>query len=76
MPSKLSLPVLVAAVLGLALLVLGVVYLTVECQSLPGFMGPSHGDTSPRTGLGVVWVALGLVALAGAFRAGRRRARA
>jgi len=50
------------------LLAIGIVYLTVECQALPGFMGPTHGDTSPRTKLGVVGVALGLTVLLAAFR--------
>lgn len=62
-----------AGVVGLALLALGAVYLSVECQSLPGFMGPVHGDTAPRTGLGIVCVALGLVVLIGGFVATRRR---
>jgi hypothetical protein len=68
-----ALPVLLAGVVGLALLAVGVVYLTVECQALPGLLGPVHGDTSPRTGLGIVGVVLGLVALAVAFVASRRR---
>lgn len=45
---------LLAGVVGLALLALGIVYLTVKCQALPGFLGPVHGDTSPRTGRGIV----------------------
>jgi MYXO-CTERM domain-containing protein len=61
-------------VLGLALLALGVVYLSVACQSLPGFMGPVHGDTSPRTGLGIIAAALGVVALGAAFAVSRRQA--
>jgi hypothetical protein len=68
-----GLPVLLAGVAGLALLVLGIVYLTVECQALPGFLGPTRGDTSPRTGLGILSLVLGLVALALAFVAARRR---
>jgi len=40
------------------------------------FMGPGHGDTSPRTGLGIVFVALGLVASLGALIVARRRSRA
>jgi hypothetical protein len=66
-------PVLLAGALGLALLVLGIVYLTVECQALPGFMGPIRGDTSPRTGLGIVSLLLGLGALIVAFASARRR---
>jgi hypothetical protein len=64
---------LAAGVLGLALLALGVVYLSVECQSLPGLLGPTKGDTSPRSGLGIACVALGLVALAVGIFAARRR---
>lgn len=60
-------------IVGLALLAIGVVYLSVECQALPGFMGPTHGDTSPRTGLGIVAVALAVLALGAAFVMRRRR---
>ncbi len=66
---------MVAGTLGLVALALGVVYLSVECQALPGFMGPVHGDTSPRTGLGIVFAALGLVALLGGLIVVRRRSR-
>lgn len=65
--------VLLAGVVGLALLALGIVYLTVKCQALPGFLGPVHGDTSPRTGRGIVGVLLGLTALSFAFARTRRR---
>jgi MYXO-CTERM domain-containing protein len=68
-----SLRVLAIGVIGLALLALGVVYLSVECQSLPAFMGPTHGDTAPRSGLGVACVALGMVGLAAGFLTARRR---
>jgi hypothetical protein len=72
MRGEVSLPALLAGVLGLALLALGVVYLSVECQALPGFLGPVHGDTSPRSGLGIACVALGLIALGGGLAAVRR----
>jgi hypothetical protein len=65
--------VIPVAILGLVLLAIGIVYLTIACQSLPGFMGPVHGDTSPRTGLGVLGVVLGVAVLVGAFIAARRR---
>jgi hypothetical protein len=68
----LKLPVVLGGLVGLALMAFGIVYLSVECQALPGFMGPVHGDASPRTGLGIVALALGLVALAGAAVARRR----
>jgi hypothetical protein len=58
---------------GIAFLGLGIVYLVVACEELPGFMGPSPGDTSPRTGLGVVGLVLGLVALAVAALLARRQ---
>jgi hypothetical protein len=67
-----SLPVFLIAVGGLALLAIGIVYLTVECQALPGFLGPTRGDTSPRTGLGILSLVLGLGALIAAFAIGRR----
>jgi hypothetical protein len=72
MRAEFRLSVLVLAALGLGLVVLGVIYLSVECQALPGFLGPSKGDTSPRTGLGVVATALGLLAFGGAVLAARR----
>ncbi|HEY1592796.1 MAG TPA: hypothetical protein VGF81_13460 [Solirubrobacteraceae bacterium] len=49
---------------GVALLGLGVVYLSVACESLPGFLGGTQGDTSPRTGFGFVALGLGVAALA------------
>lgn len=73
MRAELRLSTLVLAALGLALVVLGVVYLSVECQALPGFLGPSKGDTSPWTGLGFTATVLGLVAFGGAVLAARRR---
>jgi hypothetical protein len=63
----------VSGIVGVALLALGVVYLTVACENLPGFMGPHAGDTSPRTGLGIAGVVFGLIALAGALAGTRRR---
>jgi hypothetical protein len=67
-----SLPTLLAGVLGLALVGVGVVYLVVECQALPGFLGRTPGDTAPRTGLGIAGVSLGLAVLAFALLAARR----
>jgi hypothetical protein len=64
---------LLAGAVGLALLALGIVYLVVECQALPGFMGPTAGDSSPRVGLGIAGVVLGLCMLAVAALAARRR---
>ena len=52
---------------------IGVVYLTVACQDLPGILEPTPGDTSPRTALGVVGIVLGLGALAVALAVARRR---
>lgn len=53
-----------AALAGAVLVAVGAVYLVVECQALPGLLGPTHGDTSPRTPLGVACVLLGAAALA------------
>ena len=53
---------------------LGVVYLVVACEELPGFLGGTPGDTSPRTGLGVAGLVLGLAALSiGTFATLKRR---
>lgn len=73
MRAKLRLSVLALAALGLALLTLGVVYLIVECQALPSFLGPSRGDASPRTGLGVLAAALGSLSLGTAALLARQR---
>jgi hypothetical protein len=64
---------LASAAIGAILLGIGVVYLTVACESLPGVLGPSAGDSSPRTTLGIIWSVLGIAALAVAVVAVRRR---
>lgn len=61
------------AALGAVLASIGVVYLTVACEDLPGVLGPTPGETSPRTPLGVIGVVLGLAALTLAFGVARRR---
>jgi amino acid permease len=61
-----------SGVIGIVLLGVGVVYLSVACQNLPGILGPHPGDTSPRTGLGIVAVVLGLAFLAGTYLSRRR----
>ena len=63
----------VVAIVGVLVLGIGFVYLTVACEDLPGILGPTPGDTSPRTALGVVGIVLGLAALAAAVGAARRR---
>jgi hypothetical protein len=62
-----------AGIAGLALVAIGIVYLTVACEDLPGILGRTPGDTSPRIGLGVVGVVLGVAALVVVFIAARRR---
>jgi hypothetical protein len=64
---------LVTACAGLALVAVGIVYCVVACESLPGFLGPTPGDASPRTGLGIAVVVLGLSALAAAAIVAWRR---
>jgi hypothetical protein len=66
-------PVVIIGLVGAALLTVGIVYLTVACQSLPGFMGPHPGDTSPRAGLGIVAVVLAIAAFGVAYLTARRR---
>jgi len=61
-----------AGVVGAVLVGVGVVYVTVACQDLPGILGPTPGDTSPRTALGVVGIVLGLGSLGVAFAWVRR----
>ncbi len=64
---------MVGGTVGVALVGLGVVYFVVACESLPGFLGGMTGDTSPRTGFGVVALVLGLAALGLAAWSLRRR---
>jgi hypothetical protein len=52
-----------SGLVGCVLVALGVVYLVVACQSLPGFLGPVPGDSSPRTPLGAAVLAVGVVVL-------------
>jgi hypothetical protein len=64
-----------SGIVGLVLVAIGIVYLAVACQNLPGFLGPSPGDTSPRTPLGAGVLVLGLLAVGlAAFLARRGRA--
>jgi hypothetical protein len=58
---------------GALVLSIGIVYLSVACENLPGVLGPTPGDTSPRTPLGVVVVVVGLLVLAFAIFTARRR---
>jgi len=73
MPGLIRLITLLAAVAGVTLLTVGVTYLVVECQALPGLLGPTPGDTSPRTGLGIAGLVLGSAALGLALALRRRR---
>ena len=66
---------LLAGLLGLLLVAVGVIYLSVECQALPGLLGPTPGDTSPRTKLGVIGVVLGLAVLLATFLTAQHRLR-
>jgi uncharacterized membrane protein HdeD (DUF308 family) len=55
---------LVAALLGLigvALIVVGIVYFTVPAHSLPGFLGQLHGINKHRSRRGEASVALGVI---------------
>jgi hypothetical protein len=69
-PARILVPL--AGVGGLALIAIGVVYLTVACENLPGILGPTPGDTSPRVGLGSGGVLLGLLTLLIAYVGVRR----
>lgn len=60
-------------VLGVVAVGIGIVYLTLACENLPGILGPHPGDTSPRTPRGVVGLVLGLALLAVALLLVRRR---
>jgi hypothetical protein len=63
---------IVTGLVGLLLVTVGVVYLVVACENLPGLLGPTPGDSSPRTPLGAVVLVLGLLALGGAAFLARR----
>ncbi|HUA10930.1 MAG TPA: hypothetical protein VMA83_02895 [Solirubrobacteraceae bacterium] len=62
-----------AGLVGILLVAVGVVYLLVECQALPGILGPTPGDSSPRTTLGVCCAALGAIALCATWLLTRRQ---
>jgi amino acid permease len=62
-----------AAALGVLVVAIGVVYLSVACENLPGVLGPSAGDAAPRTPLGAAVVVLGFMVLAAALFIARRR---
>ncbi|HEY1522260.1 MAG TPA: hypothetical protein VGF70_04535 [Solirubrobacteraceae bacterium] len=65
-----------SGLVGLILVTLGVVYLIVACQKLPGFLGPIPGDSSPRTPLGAGVLVIGVLVLGvAALLARRGRAR-
>lgn len=66
---------IVLGLVGAALIALGAVYLVVACQNLPGFLGPTPGESSPRTPLGAAILSLGLLTL-GVLAVLRRRRRA
>lgn len=58
---------------GVGLVGLGVVYLVLACEELPGFLGGTPGDTAPRTTLGIAVLLLGLLTLStGTFVSLRR----
>ena len=51
----------VVIVVGIATLVVGVVYFTVEAKSLPSVLGQLHGYTGHRTKRGVAAMIVGAV---------------
>jgi amino acid permease len=51
------------AVIGVAFIAIGVVYFTVDADSLPGFLGHLHGIHQHRTRRGDAAVALGIICL-------------
>ena len=64
----------VSGLFGLILVAVGIVYLVVACENLPGLLGPTPGDSAPRTPLGVAVLVIGALVLAlTAFLVRRRR---
>jgi hypothetical protein len=64
----------VSGLFGLILVAVGIVYLVVACENLPGVLGPTPGDSAPRTPLGVAVLVIGALVLAlTAFLVRRRR---
>jgi hypothetical protein len=57
--------------LAAATTALSIVYLTTACEDLPAFLGPSPGDTHPRTALGVVAAVLAVAFAVAALTAAR-----
>jgi hypothetical protein len=65
----------VSGLFGLMLVGVGIVYLVVACENLPGLLGPTPGDSAPRTPLGLAVLVIGSLVLAvTGFLAWRRRA--
>jgi amino acid permease len=50
-------------VVGVAFIAVGVIYFTVDADSLPGFLGQLHGIHQHRTRRGDAAVALGIICL-------------
>jgi uncharacterized membrane protein YidH (DUF202 family) len=65
----------IATGLGGALVALGVVYLVLACEELPGFLGGTPGDTSPRTAIGIAVLLVGVATLSIGALANVRRVR-
>jgi hypothetical protein len=55
----------VVMLVGLAAVVVGVIYLAVEAQSLPSILGPVHGFAGHRWKRGIVLLVVGAVLLVG-----------
>jgi hypothetical protein len=65
----------VSGLFGLILVAVGIVYLVVACENLPGLLGPTPLDSAPRTPLGLAVLVIGALVLAvTGFVAWRRRA--
>jgi amino acid permease len=62
----------VLVVIGIVALVVGVIYLTVEAQSLPSILGQLHGISGHRSARGIGAVIVGVVLLVAGFLLARK----
>jgi amino acid permease len=69
MNSQRLLGVGIVVVIGLLAVAAGIIYLTVDANSLPSFMGSIHGDSAHRSLRGIVALVVGVLLIGAASAA-------